>query len=69
MNKAVGGKKFLENIFSVFNLNMEWRDITEINEAFKKILSKDKGSLYQEYFKRMQIMNRQHFKYIIKLVR
>ena len=39
----------------------------EINKAFKTILSKDKGKLYQEYFKRLQIMNRQHFKYILRM--
>lgn len=39
----------------------------EIKDAFKLILSKDDGKLYQEYFKRMQVMNRQHFKYILKL--
>lgn len=42
-----------------------------MKQYFITILKKDKpfkeGKLYQEYFKRVQIMNRQHFKYIEKM--
>jgi len=43
MNKAVGGRKFLESIFSVFKIRIQWQDLKEINDAFSTILSKDKG--------------------------
>ena len=46
---------------------MKWKNMDEINDAFKLILTKDNGKLYQQYFKRVQIINRQHFRYIIRM--
>ena len=69
MRNAAGGRKYLETIFSYFKIDLQWKSIKEINEAFSDILGRSKAKLYQEYFKRMQIMNRQHFKYIINIVK
>jgi hypothetical protein len=48
-NAAVNGQKFLEKIFKnpIFNIDIRWESMDEINRAFKTILSKDKGKIYQ----------------------
>jgi hypothetical protein len=68
MKNAAGGKRYLERIFGVFKIDMKWKNLKEILEAFDTILKGSKSKIYREYFKRMQIMNRQHFRYIIRIV-
>ena len=67
MTAARGGQKYLNKIFNCFNLSVDWSDMKDIRKVFEKILSLDKGKLYQEYFKRMQVMNKQHFPYIVRM--
>lgn len=45
---------------------MEWYRPKDIEEAFRKLLSQKKSDIFQHYIKRIQIMNRQHFRYWLK---
>lgn len=47
MKNAAGGKRYLERIFGVFKIEMKWKNLKEILEAFDTILKGSKSKIYR----------------------
>lgn len=60
---------YMNKVFEAMDIKINWRGPKQIDQMFKDASEFDESELLQIFLKRMKIMNRQHFKYIEKLMK
>lgn len=59
--------KYMDKVFDAMNFPKNWTNNKEIDLMFDTAKKFDQSQILHKFLKRMKIMNRQYFKYIMKL--